>query len=76
LSPIRVVDDTQLPKEAISRLPGLVETVRCFLFDGTMDLEPNEGIDAEASRLAKGGAPLSLETSRPPSLDSSCSPLG
>jgi len=53
LSPIRVVDDTQLPKEAISRLPGLVETVRCFLFDGTMDLEPDEGIDAEASRLAK-----------------------
>lgn len=53
LSQIRIMGGLQLSKEKISKLPGLIKVMNCFLFGGAMDLKLEEGVDLEVSKLAK-----------------------
>lgn len=52
-SPGSVIRGTQLPKGIVSRLPGLQEVFRCFLFGEDIDGESCAGLDCEVARFAQ-----------------------
>lgn len=50
---LEVTEYLGLPKSCLSQLPGVRETICAFLFDGRLESEPQPGLDAEATRLAR-----------------------